>query len=160
MGGCSYEDYDLFMAAWAMPGDGCDDGALATKKDEVKAYQATCSKQFIWETGKVLTSMKESCFTYEYDVKTEGDYTCTSTVPISTCKADAHQLFHTDLMYCTTAFQVTQLLLRSKMLITFHHSQNQAVTTTESGGKHILKVVRLENIFSIYNKHPISDHNS
>merc|ERR1712002_816365 len=34
-----------------------------------------------------LTSMKESCFSYEYDVKEEGDYTCTSTVPISTCKA-------------------------------------------------------------------------
>merc|ERR1719209_1051453 len=75
------------MAARAMPGDGCDDDALATKKDQVKAYQETCLKQFIWETGKVLTSMKESCFSYEYDVKTEGDYTCTSTVPISTCKA-------------------------------------------------------------------------
>ena len=53
--GCSYEDYDMFMAAWAMPGDGCNDSALAAKKDEVKAYQDTCSKQFIWETGKVLT---------------------------------------------------------------------------------------------------------
>jgi len=84
--GCSYKDYDMFMAAWATPGDGCDDAALATKKDQVKAYQASCPKQFIYPTGKVLTSMKESCYEYKYDVQTKGDYTCTSTQPVSTCK--------------------------------------------------------------------------
>jgi len=84
--GCSYSDYDMFMAAWAMPGDGCDDAGLAAKKDQVKAYQATCSKKFVYPTGEILTSMKESCYEYEYDVMNEGDYTCTSTEPISTCK--------------------------------------------------------------------------
>ena len=53
--GCSYSDYDMFMASWAMPGDGCDDAALAAKKDQVKAYQASCNKQFIYPTGQVLT---------------------------------------------------------------------------------------------------------
>merc|ERR1712142_83275 len=85
--GCSYSDYDKFMVAWAIPGDGCDDATLAAKKEQVKAYQASCNKQFVYPTGQVLTSMKESCFEYKYDVKTEGDYTCTSTEPISTCKA-------------------------------------------------------------------------
>ncbi|CAL4136020.1 unnamed protein product, partial [Meganyctiphanes norvegica] len=84
--GCSYSDYDLFMAAWAMPGDGCDDAALAAKKDQVKAYQGTCSKQFVYPTGKILSSMKESCFEYNTNTRTEGDYTCTSTEPVSTCK--------------------------------------------------------------------------
>jgi len=84
--GCSYSDYDLYMASWALPGDGCDDAALSEKKDKVAEYQATCNKQFVYPTGTVLTSMKESCYEYNYDVRTEGDYVCTSTEPISTCK--------------------------------------------------------------------------
>ncbi|CAL4115957.1 unnamed protein product, partial [Meganyctiphanes norvegica] len=75
--GCSYSDYDMYMASWALPGDGCDDAALTEKKTKVAGYQATCNKQFVYPTGTVLTSMKESCYEYTYDVRTEGDYVCT-----------------------------------------------------------------------------------
>ncbi|CAL4139148.1 unnamed protein product [Meganyctiphanes norvegica] len=98
--GCSYSDYDMYMASWALPGDGCDDAALTEKKTKVAGYQATCNKQFVYPTGTVLTSMKESCYEYKYDVRTEGDYVCTSAEPISTCKPG-----------CTTAIPYPQDVL-------------------------------------------------
>jgi len=84
--GCSYQNYELFMASWAMPGDGCDDAALAAKKDRVEAFRSYCPKKFVFPTGQILTSMKDSCFEYKYDTFKDGDYTCTSTDPVSTCK--------------------------------------------------------------------------
>merc|ERR1712142_74232 len=63
------------------------EGADALKTGQPFEFaEASCPKQFVYPTGQVLTSMKESCFEYNYDVRTEGDYTCTSTEPISTCK--------------------------------------------------------------------------
>ncbi|CAL4091712.1 unnamed protein product, partial [Meganyctiphanes norvegica] len=86
--GCSYSDYDMFMAAWAMPGHGCDDVALAAKKEKVKAYQESCSKQFIYPTGQVLTSMKESCFNYTHDNRMENEFDCWSLEPVQRCNLD------------------------------------------------------------------------
>jgi len=84
--GCSYSDWDMFMASWALPGDGCDDAGLAEKKAKVAEYQATCNKQSVYPTGTILPSIQKSCYEYNYDVRTEGDYVCTSTRPLSTCK--------------------------------------------------------------------------
>ncbi|CAL4060226.1 unnamed protein product [Meganyctiphanes norvegica] len=45
-----------------------------------------CTKERSYTTADILSSLQESCFEYAYDEKTEGEYTCKSTEPISTCK--------------------------------------------------------------------------
>ncbi|CAL4187456.1 unnamed protein product [Meganyctiphanes norvegica] len=118
--GCSYSEYDLFMAAWTIPPgpeEGCDDGGvLAAKKEQVKSYQASCQKQFIYPTGQVLSTMQKTCFDYNYDIRNEGDYICTSTEPVSTCRPG-----------CTTAIPYRSNLLYDCVLSDDPASKKQRI---------------------------------